>query len=250
METTSPPLCERQFDSAGSSGALFSGSEEREASGGDVVVNSDDFLVERADHPRAIPASASDMGPHVIKEIIIYVYDNDDNIVTENNVDPIPTKDGEDLNTNLGVTKNDAGNSLEEFNVAEHVAAKEGAENESLEELYVIDHVGATENGGEGTNACRGYCRPRKERDTPFEEIAKNNIVVENNVAEGVVEVMETAVSEVPPSSSQSGDGIQTVGEACKDRSLSRKVKNVASAMRVFRDASQPSPPSQLRGSH
>ena len=113
METTSPPLCERQFDSAGSSGALFSGSEEREASGDDVVVNSDDFLVERADHPRAIPASASGMGPRVVKEIIIYnVYDNDDNIVTENNVDPIPTKDGEDLNTNLGVTKNDAANSL------------------------------------------------------------------------------------------------------------------------------------------
>ena len=117
LMVTSPPITtEGQGEDAEVSGALLSG-EEREAS--EQVVDGDGYLVERA------------AGPHIVKEIIIYdVYDNDDNIVADNYVDPTTANKSKDPNTSVGVDDNDSENCLEDFNVAEHVGAlNQGAEN-------------------------------------------------------------------------------------------------------------------------
>ena len=103
METSPPVITEGQEES----GALFS---EREAS--EQVVDGDGYLVEKA------------AGPHIVKEIIIYdVYENDDNVGADNLVDPTTAIEIEHPKTNVVGEGNDSDNCLEEFNVAEHVAA-------------------------------------------------------------------------------------------------------------------------------
>ena len=81
-------------DGENGSVALFSSKEERESGEGGFV-DSEGYLVERADHAHDSPASASEAGPHIVKEIIIYdVYENDDN-GPGGITNPVPPNEGE-----------------------------------------------------------------------------------------------------------------------------------------------------------
>ena len=265
-----------QIDGVDGSGALFSSSGERE-SGEEGFVDENGYLVERADYAHASHAPASEAGPRIVKEIIIYdVYENDDNGCITN---PNAPNGGEGPNNNQ--VEYDSDNYLEEFNVADHVGDVEGgAENivtndvgatmngvEINSEINVTNEVGATKNGAKMNSEInetkevdatkngveinsseineQSSVGPAK-NGTPLTETVKNVVdeIVDNdpkidkNVAEEVGEEMETAVSEVPPSLPNPAVEIQTKYEG---RSLSRKAKSIASAVRVFRHVSQPS---------
>ena len=214
------------------------------------MVDRDGSLVERA------------AGPHIVKEIIIYdVYDNDENVGAGNPVDPAAAVEIEHPKTNVVDESHDSDNCLEEFNVAEHMAAL----NQNVENVEIVNHVvdaaegGAKENeesieSNNSANNLESSVGPAKNGASLTEEIANvvDEIVDKNpefneSVAEVAVEGMETGVSAVLPPPSNSIEDIQSGYEG---RSLSKKLKNVATAVRVFKYASQPSLPSQLRGPH
>ena len=146
---------------------------------------------------------------------------------------------------------NDSNNYLEDCNITEHVGiVEEGAEHD------INNEVEATKNGKETSSSEideQSNVGPAKNGTPSIEiikvvdEIVDNNSQIENNVAVEGAENMETAVSEVPPALPNPVAELQTKYEG---RSLSRKAKSIATAVRVFRHASQPSLPSQLRGVH
>ena len=239
-------------------------------------MDENEYLVERADYAHASHAPASEAGPRIVKEIIYDVYENNDNGCITN---PNASNEGEGPNNNE-VVEYDSDNYLEEFNVADHVSAvEEGAENIvtndvgatmngveinseinvtkevdatkngveiNSSEISVTNEVGATKNASETNSSeinVQSNVGPLTETiKNVMDEIVDNDPKIDNNVAEEVGEEMETAVSEFPSSLPNPAVEIQTEYEG---RSLSRKAKSIASAVRVFRHASQPSLPSQ-----
>ena len=241
METSPPVISEGQDES----GALFSEGEVSEQ-----VVDRDGYLVERA------------AGPHIVKEIIIYdVYDNDENVGAGNPVDPTTAIELEHPKTIVVDESHDSDNCLEDLNVAEHVAAL----NQNVENVEIVNNVAdaakgdANENeenieSNSSANNVESSVDPPNNGAPPIEEITKvvdevvdNDPELNENVAEVAVEGMEMEVSAVlsPPS-----NPIQDIQSGYGGRSWSKNLKNVATAVRVFRHASQPSLPSQLRGAH
>ena len=158
-------------------------------------------------------------------------------------------------------------NCLEDFDVAAHVAAldqnlenKEIVENvENVNNVAVAAEGSANENeqiieSNSSDNNLESSVGPAKNGAPLIEEITKavdeivdSNSELNENVAEVAAEGMETEVSAVLPPPSIP---IQDIQSGYEGRSLSKKLKNVATAVRVFRHASQPSLPSQLRGAH
>ena len=210
-------------------------------------MDGDGYLVERA------------AGPHIVKEIIYDVYDNDDNVGADNLVDPTTAIEIEHPKTNIVGEGNDPDNCLEEFNVAEHVAALN--QNAEIVVNNVVDAAegGAQENeesveSNNSVNNLESSIGPAKngaplteEINNVVDEIVDKNPDLNESVAEVVVEGMETEVSEVLPPPS---NPIKYIQSGYEGRTLSKNLKNVATAVHVFRHASQPSLPSQLRGAH
>ena len=141
-----------------------------------------------------------------MKEIIIYDVYDDDNVVVDNLVDRTTANESEDPNTSVGVDDNDFENCLEEFNVAEHFAALN--QNVEIVETSVVGAAegGAEENFVESNNdvnlessvgPAKNGAPLTEEINNVVDEIVDNNPELNENVAEEVVEGMETEVSEV-----------------------------------------------------
>ena len=220
-------------------------SEGQEGEASEQVVDRDGYLVERA------------AGPHIVKEIIIYdVYDNDENVGAGNPVEPTIAAELEHTETIVANEGQDSSNCPEDFN---------DALNQNVENIEIVNNVvdaaegGATENelsieSNCSENNLESSVGPAKNGAPLIEEITKvvdeivdNNPELNENVAEVAVEGMETEVSSVLPPPS---NPIKDIQSGYEGRTLSKKLKNVATAVRVFRHASQPSLPSQLRGPH
>ena len=246
METSPPVVTEEQVES---------GAPSSEGVASEQVVDRDGYLVERA------------AGPRIVKEIIIYdVYDNDENVEAGDPEGPAAAVGIEHPETSAVVESHDSDIGLEEFNVAEHIAAlNQNVENEIVNNVENAEIANNVEDAAEGgakendeniesncnVNNLESSAGPAKNGAPLIEEIVNvvdeivdNDPDLNENVAE---EGMETEVSSVLPPPS---NPIKDIEAGYEGRSLSKKAKSVASAVRVFRYASQPSLPSQLRGPH
>ena len=236
MEVSPPAFTEGQDES----GAPSSEREE-----GEHVVDGDGFLVERA------------AGPHIVKEIIIYdVYDNDENVGAGNLVEPTSTGEIDHPETNVDVShdsdncpvvaQNQNVNSVEIANNV--VEAAVGGANEIVETVAQnkenVESNNSNINLESSVDPAKNGAPLIEEITNVIDEIVDDDSNLNRNVAE---EGMETEVSSVLP---PPANPIKDIQSGYEGRTLSKKLKNVATAVRVFRHAAQPSLPSQLRGPH
>ena len=240
MEVSPPAFTEGQDES----GAPSSEREE-----GEQVVDRDSFLVERA------------AGPHIVKEIIIYdVYDNDENVGAGNPVEPTSTGEIDHPETNVVDVSHDSDNcpvvapnqNVHSVEIANNVVdAAVGGANEIVETVVQnkenVESNNSTINLESSVDPAKNGAPLIEEIINVVDEIVDQNSELNENVAEAAVEGMETEVSSVLPPPS---NPIKDIQSGYEGRTLSKKLKNVATAVRVFRHASQPSLPSQLRGPH
>ena len=193
-------------------------SSRREAS--EQVVDGDGHLVER------------DAGPHIVKEIIIYdVYDNDDNVGADNLVDPTTAIEIEHPKTNVVGEGNDSDNCLEEFNVAEHVAALnpnveivnnvvDAAEGGAKVNEENVESNNSANNLESSVGSAKNGAPLTEEINNVVDLIVDKNSELNESVAEVAVEGMETEVSEVlPPPSTP----IKDIQSGYEGRTLSKK---------------------------